>query len=130
MSGWVFRMKGGNEVVTGKPAVGSNFIRTRLLCGMQPGKQYEVSMYVFSKYNILDSIGICFSANDFLVEKRRFTEISPQLRSANGFDSVRKPHSEWQRIRLLYTATGEEGYITIGCFKRNDYAINQADYRD
>ena len=38
-----------------------NFIRTRLLCGLQKGHQYKLEMYVFSLHPILDSIGVYFS---------------------------------------------------------------------
>lgn len=108
-----------------------NFLRTRLLCGMRKDRQYVLSFYVNSPHNILDSIGVYFSPDDFLFEKRRFTSINPQLWSVNGLDSPRKEHNRWQKIELIYTADGTEGYITIGNFKRLDYTgITKAEYRN
>lgn len=107
-----------------------NFIRTRLLCGMRKDHRYRLTFYLFSPHDILDSIGIYFSPGDFLFEKRRFTSINPQLWSTNGLDSPRLDHTKWQKVELTYTATGDEGYITIGNFKRVDYkGIQRAEYR-
>jgi outer membrane protein OmpA-like peptidoglycan-associated protein len=108
-----------------------NFLRTRLLCGLRKDRQYKLTFFVHSRYNILDSIGVYFSPDDFLFEKRRFTMINPQLWSADGLDSPRLRHDAWQKVELVYTASGTEGYITIGNFKRIDYkGIPRADYRN
>jgi outer membrane protein OmpA-like peptidoglycan-associated protein len=107
-----------------------NFLRSRLLCGLRKGNQYRLSFYVRSQYDVLDSIGVYFSPDDFLFEKRRFTLIYPQLWSADGLDSSAPPPAIWQKVELTYTADGTEGYITIGNFKRQDYkGIQRADYR-
>jgi outer membrane protein OmpA-like peptidoglycan-associated protein len=109
-----------------------NFLRTQLLCALRKDHQYKLSFYVFSKHYILDSIGIYFSSTDFLYEKGHFKSINPQLWSINGIDSSKlsKPR-EWQKVELLYTATGQESFITIGSFKRNDYkGITVGDYRN
>lgn len=98
-----------------------NFVRTRLLCGLRKGNQYRVEIFVHSKHNILDSIGIYFSPTDFLFEKRRFTQIIPQLWSPDGTDSPRQSNKQWKKIQWLYTASGDEAYMTIGNFKRIDY---------
>jgi Outer membrane protein and related peptidoglycan-associated (lipo)proteins len=97
-----------------------NFIRTKLLCGMQKGKQYRLSFYTNSPQVPLDSIGIYFSESDYLFEKRKFTQLKPQLWSADGLDSPRRQHNEWQRVELIYTADGNENYITLGHFRRVD----------
>lgn len=107
-----------------------NFIRTRLLCGLQPGHQYQLEFFVRSDHPILDSIGIYFSPNDFLGEKRYFKMITPQLWTKDGIDKDRLP-SEWQKVRLQYTADGTEGFITIGNFKRGEYSgIRKAELRN
>lgn len=97
-----------------------NFIRTRLLCGLQPGHRYELSFHVRSRHDILDSIGVYFSAGDFLLEKRNFKQLQPQLWAANTLDTLYTNPSIWQEVRLIYTATGEEGFITIGSFNRKE----------
>jgi outer membrane protein OmpA-like peptidoglycan-associated protein len=115
----------GNLVMSGI----RNFIRTRLLCALRKGHQYQVDFYVRSLHPILDSIGIYFSPQDFLFERRYFKLITPQLWSTDGLDSG-KSHSVWQKVHLIYTADGTEGYLTIGNFKRVDYTgIRQSEYR-
>jgi len=108
-----------------------NFIRSRLLCGLQKGHQYKLEMYVFSLHPVLDSIGVYFSAQDFLYERRYFRLIIPQLWTVNGIDTTIKKVRSWQKVQLLYTADGTEGFITIGHFKRLDQTgIPGPDFRD
>jgi outer membrane protein OmpA-like peptidoglycan-associated protein len=99
-----------------------NFIRARILCGLQQGHQYKLEMYVRSQQRILDSIGIYFTDQDFLYEKRFFKSLTPQLWTIDGLDKTIDNSTLWQKVELLYTAKGTEGFITIGNFKRNDYA--------
>jgi outer membrane protein OmpA-like peptidoglycan-associated protein len=107
-----------------------NFARTRLLCGLRKGHQYLLEFYVFSVHNILDSIGIYFTTTDFLYENRHFSRLNPALWSVDGLDSPRQKSEVWQKVHLLYTATGNEGFIVIGNFKRIDYTdIRKGDYR-
>ena len=107
-----------------------NFVRARLLCGMRAGHQYKFVMWVYARHNILDSIGIYFSEQDFLYEKRFFKLINPQLWSHDGMDTTIRS-GLWQKVELLYTADGTEGFITIGNFKRNDYSgIRFSEYRN
>lgn len=107
-----------------------NFIRARLLCGMQAGHQYKLVMWLYAQHNILDSIGVYFSEQDFLCEKRIFKAINPQLWSRDGMDSTIN-YPLWRKVEWLYTADGTEGFITIGNFKRNDYSgIRFSEYRN
>ncbi|HEX6429015.1 MAG TPA: OmpA family protein, partial [Niastella sp.] len=107
-----------------------NFIRSRLVCGLRKGNQYKLEMYIRSPHRVLDSIGIYFSTQDYLYEKRYFKLITPQLWTVNGLHSTIKDPTVWQKVELLYTADGTEGYITIGNYKRIDYTgIRQAEYR-
>jgi outer membrane protein OmpA-like peptidoglycan-associated protein len=97
-----------------------NFIRARLLCGLQAGHQYKFVMWLYARHNILDSIGIYFSEQDFLYEKKLFRSIDPPLWSRDGMSTINE--GLWKKVELLYTADGTEGFITIGNFKRNDYS--------
>lgn len=107
-----------------------NFLRTRLVCGLRAGHQYRLIFYVRAYEKILDSIGIYFSPDDFLYEKRHYTRIEPQLWSVNGLEDSTKDPRIWQKVELIYTAAGNEGFITIGNFKRKDYrGITTAQYR-
>lgn len=108
-----------------------NFISARLLCGLRKGHQYKLEMFVRSPHPVLDSIGIYFSSQDYLYQKKYFKLITPQLWTANGLDTTIKDHTIWQKVQMLYTADGTEGYITIGNYKRVDYTgIHQAEYRN
>ena len=91
-----------------------NFLRSRLLCGLRKGAQYKLEFYIRSRHPIFDSVGIYFSANDFLYQKDRLLNARPQLFIIRGNNL--KPTEEWQKIELIYTASGEENFINIGDF--------------
>jgi outer membrane protein OmpA-like peptidoglycan-associated protein len=97
-----------------------NFIRSRLLCGLHKGHQYHVEFYVSASNNVCDSIGVYFSNQDFLYEKRNFRDIQPAFWHVRT-GSRALPNTKWQKVHFVYTATGEEGFIVIGLFKRADY---------
>ncbi|MDF2192494.1 OmpA family protein [Paraflavitalea sp. CAU 1676] len=103
-----------------------NFVRTRLLCGLQPGHRYMLQFYVRSRHDILDSVGAWFSQTDFLLEKRSFKLLQPQLWATQALDTLYEDPREWQKVRLLYTATGNEQYLTIGSFNRKEYIFRGA----
>lgn len=95
------------------------FIRTQLLCGLRKGNQYQLSLYVKSPHAILDSIGIRFTAVDPLVETISLRSMRPAMVfAASGKRFVND--SSWQQVTLVYTATGNESFLTIGNFSKKD----------
>lgn len=106
-----------------------NFVRARLLCGLQKDKQYKLVMFLHARNPVLDSIGIYFSEQDYLCEKRYFKLIQPQLWTVNGRGSTSEDTPNWKKVELLYTASGTEGFITIGNYKRIDYRNMRPDLR-
>lgn len=96
-----------------RPA-GRNFLRSRLLCGLRKGAQYKLDFSIRSLHNVFDSIGIYFSANDFLYQKEKLRNTQPQLllRGAGL-----QPSKDWQKVSLVYTANGAENFIVLGDFK-------------
>ena len=48
------------------------FVRSRLLCGLRKGQQYQLQFYIKSVHPILDSIGIYFTSYDFLFERQAY----------------------------------------------------------
>lgn len=100
-----------------------NFIRTKLLCGLQPGHRYELQFFVRSRHDILDSVGVYFSETDFLFEKRRHDALTPQLWAGDALDTLYEDPGDWQKVRLHYTATGNEQFMTIGSFNRREYKL-------
>lgn len=98
-----------------------NFLRTRLLCGLRNGAKYKLQFYFRTTHNVFDSIGVYFSATDFLYQKERIAASHPQLFIRS--DSSLKPVDDWQKITLVYTATGEERFLNIGDFSRRGHEM-------
>jgi len=98
-----------------------NFLRSRLLCGLRKGAQYKLEFYIRSIHNVFDSIGIYFSANDFLYEKEKLRAAKPQLFINTAKNLV--PQKEWQKVVLMYTASGDENFIVIGDFKKRGHRL-------
>jgi outer membrane protein OmpA-like peptidoglycan-associated protein len=113
-----------------KPGVRS-FIRAQLLCGLRKDHVYQLIFYIRSAHDVLDSISVYFSSNDFLFEKKYFKDIIPQLWAKDGLEWTNKNPQGWHRVQFKYTATGEEEFITIGDFKHDDYyGIDRPDFEN
>lgn len=97
---------------SGRP-VGRNFLRSRLLCGLRKGAEYKLDFYVRSLHDVFDSIGIYFSSHDFLYQKEKLRNSQPQF-----FLKGLKPGKDWQKVSFVYTADGEENFLSIGDFKK------------
>jgi outer membrane protein OmpA-like peptidoglycan-associated protein len=95
------------------------FICTQLLCGLRKGNQYELVVYVKSLHKILDSVGINFTSHDPLTDNKPLQLITPSLWMIDGTSGFARD-SSWQRVRLIYTANGEETYLSIGNFSKRD----------
>lgn len=98
-----------------------NFIRTQLLCSLRKDHQYVVEFYVSAANKVLDSIGVYFSPEDFLYEQRNFREIQPAYWYVRSGAALSQPSVKWQKAQFVYTAAGNEAFITIGLFKRADH---------
>lgn len=93
-----------------------NFVRSRLLCGLRKGAQYQLEFYIRSEHeDVLDSVGIYFSPNDFLYQRERLLTARPQLFVKDDPSIVNT--RQWQKVSLRYTASGDENFISIGDFK-------------
>ncbi len=95
------------------------FIRSRLICGLQNQHRYRLEFYVRSPYPILDSIGVLFSAEDFLFDRRPLQAVQPSFYFKKSNTQLKKD-SSWQRVSFDYTAKGDESFITIGNFSKAD----------
>ncbi len=100
-----------------------SFLRGRLLCGLREGHQYRLEFYVRSLHPVMDSIGVYFSATDFLFEKRPYTQLAPVLIYRDSSRLNVEDNSLWRKISFIYTAQGEEIFITIGNFKKLEYSF-------
>lgn len=106
-----------------RPAL-RNFLRSRLLCGLRKGAQYSLQLSIRSRHPVFDSVGVYFSAQDFLYEKDRIAAARPQL--FVRADSLLRITENWQRVSLTYTATGDEAFVNIGDFKRGGHDLGKA----
>lgn len=95
------------------------FIRSRLLCGLRKGNQYRLEFFVKSPHDILDSIGVIFTSFDFLFEQKKLQGINPSFFIKPVAPAFAKD-SSWQKVSMIYTASGEESFISIGNFSRRD----------
>lgn len=98
-----------------RPA-GRNFLRSRLLCGLRRGAKYTLQFYIRSKHDVFDSIGVYFSSTDFLYQKEKLRNTTPQILLKD--DQHFLPSQEWQKASAVYTATGDENYLVLGDFKK------------
>lgn len=98
-----------------------NFLRSRLLCGLRKGAQYRLEFHIRSLHNVFDSIGVYFSPNDFLYQKEKLKVSKPQIYINTGKNL--RPQKEWQKVSLVYTASGDENFIVIGDFKMRGHRL-------
>lgn len=110
-------------VITGNSRIKSvrTFMRTRLLCRLRKDHRYKLQFYVRSRHEVTDSLGVYFSATDFLFEKRHYSQLVPAVYVRDSSKQIMRDDTAWKKISLLYTATGEENFLTIGCFKKQEY---------
>ncbi len=96
------------------------FVRSRLLCRLRKGKEYRLEFFVRSPHRILDSVGVYFSGDDFLFEKRRYQDIRPSVFLSEAEQRPRIADTNWQKVVINYRANGDESFITLGMFGRRD----------
>jgi outer membrane protein OmpA-like peptidoglycan-associated protein len=96
------------------------YFRSRLLCGLRKGNKYLVEFYIKSPNPITDSAGIYFSHYDFLFEKKSKYLTTPSLYVADDPAFAMPGDSTWQKVSLVYTAKGDESFITLGNFSKKD----------
>ncbi len=97
------------------------FIRSRLVCGLRKGNQYRLSFFIKSPHALFDSVGILFSATDPLLLKQPFHRLAPSVFLHNVTAPMHIADSNWYKIELDYTATGNEIFILLGYFGKNDF---------
>lgn len=95
------------------------FFRTRLLCGLRKSNQYRIELFVKSPHPVIDSLGIYFSATDPLYDRQPFYRQTPSIYFVDA-GQVYKADSSWQQVTLVYTARGNESFLTIGNFAKAD----------
>lgn len=97
------------------------FIRSQLLCPLQKGNRYRMEFFVKSPHPILDSVGVLFSADDFLFDRRPLHAVRPSFYLGDANKKM-KNDSTWQRVSFDYAAKGDESFVTIGNYSKMDIA--------
>ncbi len=103
-----------------------SFLCSRLLCRLRKGNHYHIEFRAWSKHTVFDSLGIYFSAGDFLFEKQPYWQLTPALLVHDSAGELAAPQG-WQTCSFDYTATGEENYFVLGSFKRSIVPLSQSD---
>lgn len=100
---------------------GRNFLRTRLMCGLRKDAQYRLEFYIRSQHQVFDSIGVYLSATDFLFQRDKLRQSKPQFLLKDI--APLSPSKTWQKVSLVYTASGTENFLSIGDFKKEGHAL-------
>jgi outer membrane protein OmpA-like peptidoglycan-associated protein len=95
------------------------FIRTKLVCGLRKGHQYRIEFYLKSPHEILDSIGVLFTSFDFLFGQKKLQHLTPNFFATPASGTFAKD-SSWQKMSIIYTARGDEAFLSIANFSRHD----------
>lgn len=121
--GWAFEGRHFIGLVAGNKELSSrrSFIRSRLLCGLRKGNHYTVTLYARSRHEVFDSIGVYFSSTDFLFKQKPYQQLHPSLVYRDTSLVTYTGNRQWRKISFDYIATGDEIYITIGSFKKEEY---------
>jgi gliding motility-associated-like protein len=94
------------------------FISVQLLQTLVAGKRYCVSFYASVctwSDTVAPSLGVHFS-NAPLAVNPTIDSTSAHVQGTVIFDGT-----SWTRITGIYTATGNENFITLGCFENRNY---------
>jgi len=97
------------------------FIRSRLVCGLRKGSRYLLQFYIKSWHEVLDSVGVKFSGKDPLFERVSLQKQVPSFYLHEAVAPLHINDSSWHKISVTYTATGEEIFIALGYYGRDDY---------
>ncbi len=96
------------------------FFRSRLVCGLRKGNQYRISFNIKSPFDLLDSVGISFTAADPLLDKSPVHRRTPGICFNHIMDTLSRD-SAWKKMEIIYTADGNEHYISFGYFAKDDF---------
>jgi outer membrane protein OmpA-like peptidoglycan-associated protein len=96
-----------------------SYTRTQLLCNLREGNKYRLQFYLKAPTKILDSIGIYFTATDFLFDKNFLYKIDPTAYVIDE-NKLAGDNNGWQKASFIYTAKGNEKYVTIANFSKRD----------
>ena len=102
------------------------FIRSRLLCGMRTGASYQLEFYIKSFHEVLDSVGVLFTATDPFFDKKPIHQLKPSFFLAPVIAPMNISDSNWHKVSVNFMATGEERFICFAYFAQEDFVGERA----
>ena len=95
--------------------------QTRLKCALEKGVKYRITFYAnaLGASFIPENLGLYFSNNE--VKQRRVwpIQVNPSVTiSQRQVTSIKK--SDWVKVELAYTATGDERFLALGNFRTDN----------
>ncbi|HTL83439.1 MAG TPA: OmpA family protein [Bacteroidia bacterium] len=96
------------------------YIGAELTTPLVKGGKYLLTFYLAAdEYNtcLTDEIGVHFSGQKLMVASGDMLNPSFENASAN-ISNYFKEKEKWWEVYVLYTATGGEKYLTLGCFEK------------
>jgi len=101
-------------------SVGGNnhrtYMQAPILCPLEAGQTYVLSMYVKPREFILDELGAYFSDTLVVTYSDSRLIVPYQARFINERSFIGKKN-KWQKIQTTYVATGTEKFLLIGNFR-------------
>lgn len=97
------------------------YLRTRLVCGLRKDNVYRISFFIKSAHPIMDSVGILFMDFDPLYGRTIMRGREPSFYLKGSVDASVFGDSAWRKVSVDYRATGNEIFMLIGYFGKNDY---------
>lgn len=108
----------GIDAGSGNIGLRRTFICSQLLCRLRKGNKYNISFFLKSKHPLLDSMGVYFTPYHFLFERGLGYRLVPSVYVTETKPALKKGDSSWQQVNLIYQATGQENFITVGNFSK------------
>ena len=109
------------EAANFRKAYNRTYLRSRLLCGLRKNKLYKIEFFIKSPHPVTDSAGILFTPSDPLYGKTSLQRLVPAVYFQGSVEPAKEGDSSWRKVSLTYRATGNEVYMLIGYFAKNDY---------
>lgn len=107
------------------PFSARNYIYTRLLCPLEPGKKYRFKTMLRANeesFDHLDVLMIPYEPNrnkQLLTSEKQKVSITPQQLVQDN------KSSDWEEYAFEFTATGKERYLILGNFSKNAWSKQQ-----
>ena len=101
------------------------FIYTMLLCPFEKDSQYVLELHVNPLYETHYEIGVLFSKEELIPGLVNPLPYTPSILLSEVNEVSPGNQKNWRKIRAVYTAKGDEQFLTIGNFSRNAFVFTK-----